>query len=126
MIKEIREADKIIDEMDGITNESVEILRAKLEKCTSSFSQDRVDGGIKIHSRENALLALAEMSSMLDKSEIALKEIYKNIKDRDIKIYFDKVYFHMSNADLIIKYNLTKRQINKIVKKIKEIHRSSP
>ncbi len=126
MIKEIKEADKIIDEMNGATYEKAELLRAKLEKCTSSFSDIRVDGGLKLHSREDALLLLASTTAMLDDSQEKLKEIYKRIENRDIRIYFDKVYFHMSNTQLEIKYGITKSQINKIVKKIKEIHTTRP
>ena len=47
MIPEIKEADKIIDEMNGATYEKAEMLRTKLEKCTSSFSDMRVDGVLK-------------------------------------------------------------------------------
>lgn len=126
MIKEIKEADSIIDEMNGATYEKAELLRTKLEKCTSSFSNVRVDGSLKFHSREDALLLLASTTALLDDSQERLKEIYKRIENRDVRIYFDKVYFHMSNADLIIKYNLTKQQINRIVKKVKKIHQCSP
>ena len=89
MIPEIKEADKIIDEMNGATYEKAEMLRTKLEKCTSSFSDMRVDGSSKIH-------------------------------NRDLKIYFDKKYFHLTNAQLELKWGLSKRHINRVCKKIEK------
>ena len=126
MIKEITEADKIIDEMNNVTYEKVEMLRAKLEKCTSSISDVSVQSSHKSHSREDALLLLAEMSSILDDSTQKLKEIYKNIDNRDLRIYFDKVYFKLSNANLETKYGLTRRQIQRIIKKVKNSHKCRP
>ena len=122
MIKEIKEADKIIDEMNNVTYDRVEMLRTKLEKCTSSVSDVSVQSSHKSHSREDALLLLAEMSSILDDSTQKLKEIYKKIDNRDLRIYFDKVYFKLSNANLEIKYGLTRRQIQRIIKKVRKLH----
>ena len=128
MIKELKEADKIIDEMNGITDEAVEVLRTKLEKTTSNISEISVQGSHKMHSREDALLLLAEMTSMLDKTKEGLKNIYKRIpkEDRNLRIYFDKVYFKMGNAKLELKYGISKSQINKIIKKIKKEHSLRP
>ena len=126
MIKEITEADKIIDEMNNVTYDRVEMLRTKLEKCTSSVSDVSVQSSHKSHSREDALLLLAEMSSILDDSTQKLKEIYKNIDNRDLRIYFDKVYFKLSNANLEIKYGLTRRQIQRIIKKVRKLHQCRP
>ena len=122
MIKEITEADKIIDELNNVSYEKIEMLKTKLEKTTSSFSDNRVDGGQKLHSREDALLLYAEMTKQMDDAEYKLRDIYKRIKDRDLRIYFDKVYFHLTNANLEIKYGLTRRQIQRIIKKVKKEH----
>ena len=126
MIKEIKEADKIIDELNNVNYEKIEILKTKLEKTTSSFSDNRVDGGQRLHSREDALLLYAEMTKQLDDAEYKLRDIYKRIKDRDLRIYFDKVYFHLTNANLEIKYGLTRRQIQRIIKKVKNSHKCRP
>lgn len=122
MIKELKEADEIIDEINGITDEAVEMLRTKLEKTTSSISDISVQGSHKMHSREDALLLLAEMTSMLDEAKEGLKGIYKRIpkEDRNLKIYFDKVYFKMNNAQLELKYGISKRQVNRIIKEIEK------
>lgn len=126
MIKEIKDADKIIDELNNVNYEKIEILKTKLEKTTSSFSDNRVDGGQRLHSREDALLLYAEMTKQMDDADRKMKNIYKNINDRDLKIYFEKRYLHMTNAQLELKWGIGKRQINKICKKIKKNHYSSP
>lgn len=126
MIPEIKEADKIIDELNNINAEQVEMLRTKLEKCTSSVTDISVQGSHRLHSREDALLLLADMTAMLDKADEMLHRIYNKITDRDLKIYFDKKYFRLSNAQLEEKWGIGKRQINKICKKIEKKHKSSP
>lgn len=126
MIKEIKEADKIIDELNGVTCEDVEVIRTKLEKVTSSIANVQVQSSHKSHSREDVLLMLVEMSMLLDKSNKALREIYINISDRNLRIYFDKVYFHLTNKQLEIKYGVTKRHINRIIKKLKNMHQCPP
>ena len=126
MIKEITEADKIIDELNNVNYEKIEMLKAKLEKTTSSFSDNRVDGGQRLHSREDALLLYAEMTKKMDDADRRMKNIYKNINDRDLKIYFEKRYLHMTNAQLELKWGIGKRQINKICKKVEKLHYSSP
>lgn len=120
MIPEIKEADKVIEEMNNVTYEKAEMLRTKLEKCTSNVSEISVQGGRKLHSREDALLLLAETTKLLDETDGRLKDIYSKIKDRDLRIYFDKKYFKLSNAQLEVKYNIGKRQIQKICKKIEK------
>ena len=126
MIPEIKKADEIISEMNNLTYEKAEMLRTNLEKCTSSVTDISVQGSHRLHTREDALLLLAEMTSMLDDAKNKLYKIYKNIDDRDLRIYFDKVYFKLNNAQLQLKYNLTKSQINRIVKKVKENHNMRP
>ena len=120
MISEIKEADKIIDELNNINAEQVEMLRTKLEKCTSSVTDISVQGGRRLHSREDALLLLAEMDLMVDNSKEKIDDIYKKIKDRNLKIYFDKVYYKMNNAQLEAKWGISKRHINRICKKIEK------
>lgn len=122
MIPEIKEADKIIDELNNVTYENAEMLRTKLEKCTSSVTDISVQGGRRLHSREDALLLLADMTSMLDKSDNMLKELYRRIPEdkRNEKIYFEKKYLHFSNAQLELKWGIGRRQIQKICKKLEK------
>ena len=123
---ELKEADKVIDEMNNVTYEKVEMMRTKLEKCTSSITEVSVQGSHKIHSREDALLLLAEMSQILDESQRKLREIYNKTEDRNLKIYFDKKYFNLTNKQLEYKWGLTKRQIKIICKKIEKNKYMSP
>ena len=123
---EIKEADKIIDEIGSVTYEKVEIMRTKLEKCTSSITDVSVQGSHRIHSREDALLLLAEMSQILDESQKKLREIYNKTEDRNLRIYFDKKYFNLTNAQLEYKYGITKRQVQRICKKIEKNKQMSP
>ena len=57
---EIKDADKIINDMNSVTYEKVEMMRTKLEKCTSSITEVSVQGSHKLHSREDALLLLTK------------------------------------------------------------------
>ena len=122
----LKEADRIIEEMNNVTYEKVEMIRTKVEKCTSSITEINVQGSHKLHSREDALLLLAEMSQILDESQKKLREIYNKTKDRNLKIYFDKKYFNVTNAQLEYKYGITKRQIQRICKKIEKKKTMSP
>lgn len=126
MIKEIKEADKIIDEMNNVTYEKAEMLRDRLEKCTSFISDISVQGSQKLHSREDIILEYVEMIKTLDNANEKIRDIYKEIKDRNLRIYFDKVYFKLNNSQLQLKYNLTKSQINKIIKNIRKNHKCAP
>lgn len=119
-MEEIEKADKIINEMNHVTYEKVEMMRTKLEKCTSSMTDISVQGSHRMHSREDALLLLAEMSQILDESQKKLREIYNKAEDRNLKIYFDKKYFNLTNAQLELKWGIGKRQIQKICKKIEK------
>jgi len=109
--------------MNNTSEEKVEMMRTKLEKCTSSVSDINVSGSHRLHAREEGLLLLAEMTSILDKGAEKLKDLYKKIpkEDRNLRIYFDKVYFKLSNKQLENKYGIGKRRINKIIEEIKEI-----
>lgn len=128
MIKEITEADKIIDEMNNATDEQVEILETQAEKVTSMVSDISVQGSRKTHSREDVYILLAEMRAINKEGKDKLDKIYNSIpsENRDLRIYFDKVYYHMSNTNLEIKYGLTGRQIQRIIKKVKNSHKCRP
>lgn len=128
MIKEITEADKIIDEMNNATDEQVEMLETQAEKVTSTVSDISVQGSRKTHSREDIYILLAEMRAINKEGKDKLDKIYNSIplENRDLRIYFDKVYYHMSNTNLELKYGLTRRQIQRIIKKVKNNHKCRP
>lgn len=128
MIPEIKEADKIIAEMNNATDEQVEMLETKAEKVTSTVSDVSVQGSRKTHSREDVYILLAEMRAINKESKDKLDKIYNSIpsENRDLRIYFDKIYYHMSNTNLELKYGLTRRQIQRIIKKVKNNHKCRP
>ena len=128
MIKEITEADKIIDEMNNATDEQIEMLETQAEKVTSTVSDISVQGSRKTHSREEVYILLAEMRIINKEGKDKLDKIYNSIpsENRDLRIYFDKIYYHMSNTNLEIKYGLTRRQIQRIIKKVKNNHKCRP
>lgn len=124
-IKIIKEADKIMNELndEGFSNEKIEMTRVKLENTVGSISDVVVQGGQKLKSREDALLLLAEMTKGSDE----IRRIYSKIprKFRNLRLYFDKVYFNVTNKDLEVKYGIGTRRIQKIVKKYKDVIKSS-
>lgn len=75
------------------------------------------------YTTEEALLMMSNMMKELDKMQEKLREIYGKLEDRNLKIYFDKKYFGLTNAQIELKYGIGKRQIQKICKKI---DKSSP
>ena len=75
------------------------------------------------YTTEEALLMMSNMMKELDKMQEKLREIYNKLEDRNLKIYFDKKYFGLTNAQIELKYGIGKRQIQKICKKI---DKSSP
>ncbi len=130
MIAEIKEADRLINEIDKNNEERIERLYTRLTKTTSNISKDVVQSSPKAHSREEALLLLAEMTKEYSEARKKLKELYNKTEDRDLKIYLDKYYLlsgsaYEINRALEIKYGLTKRQIQRICKKVEKKHEMS-
>lgn len=126
MIPEIKEADKLIDEINNTNWEKAHMLYAKATRVTSSFKRDNVQSSVPIHSREDVLLELAEITRNYELTKKKIKELYNRLEDRNLKIYFDRKFFHLSLNDLELKYGIGKRQIQRIIKKIEENSKMSP
>lgn len=129
----MKEADKLIEEVENILNEynnvdvdKIEHLYTIATKTTSAAKDISVQSTPNTHSKEEVLLLLAQISKDYDECQAKIKEIYSKLEDRDLRIYFDKVYFHISNTNLEIKYGLTRRQIQRIVKKIEKKRKCRP
>lgn len=75
------------------------------------------------HTAEEALVLITDTISQLDKMQESLRKIYNKLQDRNLRIYFDKKYFGLTNTQIEMKYGIGKRQIQKICKKI---DKSSP
>ena len=53
--------------------------------------------------------------------EVREKEaIYQQYNDRNKQIYVDKMLYKLNTAQMEIKYGLSKRQVNRIIKKMKK------
>lgn len=128
------DADRIIDELEDITREykgvnveKIENLYLQATRVTSKgLSNVSVQSTPRNATREDILIMLAELSKDFDECKRKLREIYQKVIDRDLKIYIEKKYFHFSNAKLEEKWGISKRQINRICKKIEKNHIMSP
>lgn len=67
--------------------------------------------------KEEAINLISNIINSLDTADDIVTDIYSKINDRDLKIYLDKKYQKLTNAQLELKYGIGKRQINKICRK---------
>lgn len=75
------------------------------------------------HTVEEALVVMTDIINQSEKLQESLRKIYNRLQDRNLRIYFDKKYFGLTNTQIEMKYGIGKRQIQKICKKI---DKSSP
>lgn len=73
--------------------------------------------------KEEAIYLITEIIDSLDEVEDVITDIFKKTNERNLKIYIDKKYRKLSNAQLEVKYGIGDRQIQKICQKI---DKSSP
>lgn len=112
-------------------NNKLELLYlyiSKLELHVTDLSQIRVISSPKdpqkIELYEKAIKYLNEIEQLdkeikiLEKELTNQKKIFEEYNDRDKQIYIEKKLYKYNNAKISYRYNLGKRQINKIVKKI--------
>ncbi len=131
MIPEIKEADKLINEIDKNNVERIESLYTQLTGTTSKVKDITIQSTPKIHSREDALLLLAEMTKDYSEANDKLRKLYHSIEDRDLKIYIEKNYLmngysaQERNRILEVKWGIGKNRINKICRKIEKKHKST-
>lgn len=131
-MEEIKETDKIIEELDDIMKEhkpeKIERLFTKATKVTSNFKNIVVQGGKQGNSKENLWLKFIESTKSRDKLNKFYKSLIKtnNKFERNIKIYIEKKFIYANkgydnteiNEILTMKYDMTKQGINKIIRKI--------
>jgi len=136
MIPEIKEADKLIEELDSImeehnpNHEKVHNLFTKATKTTSKIKDVSVQYIPSKNSKEDLWLKFVQATMDFKKLEEFYNKLSytRNKGERDIKVFLDKREIlpkkGYNNAEIneiiTIKTGLTKRQINKVVKKIKE------
>ena len=109
---------------------SIKRQRMSLEPSATDISKEIVSGNPPRKTIDDAMYQILEMEKMIKKCREELDEIYQEINDketiynkyndRDKKIYIDKKLRGYSNAKMTYKYGLSKRSINRIVKKIEK------
>ncbi len=136
MISEEKEADKIMNELDNIMTEhkpsyeKIASLFIKSTKTTSRIKEVSVQSSPSRHSQEDLWLNFVQATIDFQKLEQFYNKLSytRNKSERDIKIYLDKTeilpkkgYNNTEINEIIeLKTKLGKRQINGIVKKIRE------
>ena len=108
---------------------NIKRLREELEPKAVDTTKERVKGGT-VRTIDDVMHELVKMEKNVQRSknilddlyqEVRDKEaIYKDYKDRDKQIYIDKKFYKLNNAQMEIKYQLSKRQVNRICKKIEK------
>ena len=136
MTVETKKTDELIDELDSIMEEykpnveKINKLFLKATRITSSVKDISSQYCPSNNSKENLWLNFIQATVDFQKLEEFYNKLSytKNQKERDIKVYLDKVkilpkkgYVNWEINNIIsMKTGLTKRQINRIVKKIDE------
>lgn len=118
-MNEIKEADKIIEQINKIDLEKIVDLRAQAEKTTSSFSDIRVQGH-STNKKEDIYLELAELTKQVDKALKMLDKYSNETNDKSLKIYVDRKIRHLSWNAMEYKYGIGRRQMQRIIKKIRK------
>jgi len=106
VLNNLKEADYLINKLDKYDSKRVDNL-IKDNDCESNYTTEQV------------LVLLSEIINNNTKLESKLSKIYAKL-DRNHKIYFDKRYYHLNNAQLEVKYGIGTRQINKICEEIEK------
>lgn len=73
--------------------------------------------------KEEAIKIISDIINSLENVQDIMKDIHNKTTDRNIKIYIEKKYLGLNNAQIGEKWGIGDRQIQKICKKIDE---SSP
>ena len=108
----------------------IQRLREELEPKAVDTTKEKVDGGGVGRTIEDVMHSLIEAEKGLQKCKNLLDEyyqevrdkeaVYQEFKDRDKQLYIDKRFYKLNNAQMEIKYGLSKRQINRIIKKFEK------
>lgn len=111
--------------------ERIELQRARLEAGAMDLSKVSVQGGKYGDTMTDAVALIVKMEKDIEYLEEELKQnsreidrmynIFKEFNERDKQIYTEKKLFGWSNAKISVKHDgISKRYINKIVKKVKK------
>ncbi len=106
MLNNLKEADVLINELDNYDSKKIDRI-INGAKCKSNYTTEQV------------LILLSEVIDNNTLLDAELSKIYRKL-DRNYKIYFDKNYYHLNNAQLEVKYGIGTRRINKICEEIEK------
>lgn len=136
MVVETKKTDELIDELDNIMEEynpnaeKINRLFLKAIRITSNIKDISSQYCPNNNSKENLWLKFIQATVDFQKLEEFYNKLSytKNQNERNIKVYLDKVKILPKkgynkwevNNIISVKTGLTKRQINRIVKKIDE------
>lgn len=136
MATEVKKTDELINELDSIMEEykpnveKINKLFFKATKITSSIKEVSSQHCPNNNSKENLWLKFIQSTVDFQKLEEFYNKLSytKNQNERNIKVYLDKTKILPKkgytsweiNTIISIKTGLTKRQINRIIKKIAE------
>lgn len=120
--KDIKEADK-----RSLKNK-IYGLKLKLGLHATDFNDDKVLSHVKnkelavlgqIEEMEKDLMDIERELKEIDDDVNSLYQIFKKYKDEDQQIYIEKKLYKWSNAKISVEHGgISKRQINRIIKKI--------
>lgn len=111
--------ERIIEKREKLGTKSIDYSKPSVQ---SSPPKDPLLEAIAqiIKMEEDVEKAIVELNDLIAEKE-AVYESTKELKERDYQIYLEKKFKKMSNAQISVKHNgITKRQINRIVKKVEE------
>lgn len=113
------------------TKERIELARSRLDSKAIDYTKPIVQSSPHKDPMGDIIGTIAEMEQYLDYSIELLKQneketdrayaIFKEFKDRDKQIYIEKKLYKWGNDKISARHGgITKRQINKITKKIEK------
>lgn len=112
-------------------NNKIKLLRDQLGLKATDYSAVKIKSTPKrnkelavlgkIEEMEKDLEYIEQELNIIDESLNSLYKIFNEYKDRDKQIYIEKKLYKWSNAKISVKHDgISKSQINRIVKEIKD------
>lgn len=130
---ELFELKEVIEETEADRRSwerKVQRYREELEPKAVDITKEKVSGGGIGKTIDDVMHLIIEAEKGVQRCKNLLEdyyqevrekeEIYKTYNDRDKQIYVDKMFYKLNTAQMEIKYGLSKRQVNRIIKKIKK------
>ena len=130
---ELFELKEVIEETEADRRSwerKVQRYREELEPKAVDITKEKVAGGGVGRTIEDVMDSIIKAEIMAQRCKNMLddyyqevrekEEVYQKYNDRDKQIYVDKMFYKLNTAQMEIKYGLSKRQVNRIIKKMKK------